>query len=99
MARFDVYPNRAGNGYLLDVQSNLLSGLNTRVVIPLLTADVAPQPADRLNPVFEVEGTQVVMATQFMAAIPEPELTAPAGNLASRQAEISAALDLLFLGF
>lgn len=27
MARFDVYPNPDGNGFLLDVQANLLQGL------------------------------------------------------------------------
>ena len=36
MARFDVYRNSAGEGFLLDVQADLLSYLNTRVVVPLL---------------------------------------------------------------
>ncbi|CAM5429606.1 hypothetical protein TMEC54S_03045 [Thauera mechernichensis] len=36
MARFDVYRNSAGEGFLLDVQADLLSHLNTRVVVPLL---------------------------------------------------------------
>ena len=34
MARFDIYPNPVGAGYLLDIQADLLSGLNTRVVVP-----------------------------------------------------------------
>ncbi|MBS1183360.1 MAG: plasmid maintenance protein CcdB, partial [Proteobacteria bacterium] len=36
MARFDVFPNPGGSGYLLDVQADLLDGLNTRIVVPLL---------------------------------------------------------------
>lgn len=29
MSRFDIFENKDGAGYLLDVQSDLLSGLNT----------------------------------------------------------------------
>jgi len=39
------------------------------------------------------------MATQYMAAVPESELRFGAGSLAGQQDEISAALDMLFLGF
>lgn len=42
MARFDIYPNPVGAGYLLDIQTDLLSGLNTRVVVPLMPVDTAP---------------------------------------------------------
>ena len=39
MARFDVYANPGGHAettpYLLDVQSDLLDGLDSRMVIPL----------------------------------------------------------------
>ena len=99
MARFDIYENAGGAGYLLDVQSDLLSGLNTRVVVPLLPKSSAPSPALRLNPVFSVEGQALVMATQYMAAVPERELRSRVGSLAEEQDEISAALDMLFLGF
>lgn len=99
MARFDVCQNEGGSGYLLDVQSDLLSDLNTRVVVPLLPTIEAPKPAQRLNPEFEIERTRVVMATQYMAAIPESELKTAICNLAEQQHEISAALDMLFLGF
>lgn len=99
MARFDVFKNDSGSGYLLDVQSDLLSGLNTRVVVPLLPKSAAPSPAQRLNPIFEVEGQELMMATQFMAAIPGSELRVGVGNLAQQQDQISEALDMLFLGF
>ncbi|AWN16122.1 hypothetical protein SALB1_1924 [Salinisphaera sp. LB1] len=39
------------------------------------------------------------MATQFMAAVPENELRVGIGSLAEQQNDISAALDMLFLGF
>lgn len=99
MARFDIFENEGGGGYLLDVQSDLLSGLNTRVVVPLLPQSSAPSPAQRLNPVFSIEGQDLVMATQYMAAVSKGELRSHVGSLAEQQGEISAALDMLFLGF
>ena len=99
MARFDVFENENGPGYLLVFQTDLLSGLNTRMVVPLLPRSLAPIPARRLNPVLCIEGQELIMATQYMAAVPESELRAGAGNLATDQDEISAALDMLFLGF
>lgn len=99
MARFDVYQNTSDSGYLLDVQSDLLGDLNTRVVVPLLPEAQAPKPAQRLNPEFKIERTRVVMATQYMAAIPKLELKTPICNLAGQQHDITAALDMLFLGF
>ncbi|MDT8439961.1 MAG: CcdB family protein [Wenzhouxiangellaceae bacterium] len=99
MARFDIFKLEGEAGYLLDIQSDLLSGLNTRVVVPLLSKPSAPSPAQRLNPVFSIDGQELVMATQYMAAVPAGELRSAAGNLAENQDEISAALDMLFLGF
>jgi toxin CcdB len=99
MARFSVYKNPEGKGFLLDVQADLLDHLNTRVVVPLLPPSAAPAPAHRLNPVFQVGGQAVVMATQFMAAIPAPVLKVPVHSLADSRNEITAALDLLFQGF
>src|SRR3972149_1597257 len=69
MAQFDVYRNanpatRARIPYLLDVQSDLLDILATRVVIPLCKPGILKgRLAERLNPVFEVEGREVAMLT------------------------------------
>tara|TARA_B110000503_G_scaffold129005_1_gene200743 strand:+ start:599 stop:898 length:300 start_codon:yes stop_codon:yes gene_type:complete len=70
-----------GGGFLLNVQTDLLSGLNTRVVVPLLQLTEAPIPAQRLNPILEVDNVEVIMATQFLAAVPETELKVSVGNL------------------
>ena len=99
MARFDVYKMATARGFLLDVQTDLLSGLNTRVVVPLLPLNDAPIPAQRLYPVLEIENLEVLMATQFLAAVPESELKEVVGNLEGSQNEISVALDMLFSGF
>ena len=46
--------------YLLDIQSDLLDSLATRVVVPLCKPGILKgRLAERLNPVFEVEGREV----------------------------------------
>lgn len=99
MARFDVYANPSGNGFLLDCQADLLAHLNTRLVAPLIPVEVAPKPAARLNPVFAIEGKDHVMVTQYAAAIETRELGAMVVSLGSEHHTIMNALDLLISGF
>ncbi len=99
MARFDVYQNPDGAGCLLDIQADLLSHLNTRVVVPLLPLTNAPQPARTLNPIFDISGETLVMSTQFMAAVPANMLKMPLASLSGRRDDIVAAIDLLMQGF
>jgi len=98
MSRFSVYANPEGPGYLLDVQANLLSQLNTRVVVPLLPKGHSPLPAQTLNPVVDVEGVPHVMVTQFMAAVPARLLQTQVLSLDDRSHEVISALDCLFQG-
>lgn len=99
MAQYELFPNPAGGGYLLDVQSDLLEDLNVRAVVPLLRQADAPVAASRLNPVFEIGGTAHVMMTQYIAAVPIRILSAPVGDLSARFDEVTSALDMLFHGF
>lgn len=105
MARFDVYANPGGHAattpYLLDVQSDLLDGLDSRVVIPLRHLAHFPEVKlpTRLTPVLTVEGHAVLLETPKMGAVPLRILKTPVTSLADEQAQISAALDFLFLGY
>lgn len=99
MARFDVYKNPDGEGCLLDVQADLLGHLNSRVVVPLLPLAIAPKPAKILNPCFEIAGKSLMMATQFMAAVPTNILRTPLANLQAERDAIVAAVDFLMQGF
>ena len=99
MARFDVHTQRGASGRLLDVQADLISGLNTRLVVPLLPVDVAPASAERLNPVFDLLGERVSMLTQFMAAVPLAELGAPIASLDQQSDVIFAAIDFVHHGW
>lgn len=99
MARFTVYKNPDGQGYLVDLQADINRHFATRIVAPLLPVEEVPFYASALNPVFEIEGEQFVMATQGMAAVPLAILKHPVASLEHRRTEIIAAIDLLFQGF
>ena len=99
MALHDVFQNPDGSGYFLDVQTDYLTHLNTRIVVPLLPLADAPKPAKRLNPIFEIKGERHMMATQYMAAVPANILKKPVANVSDRFDEITNALDMIFHGF
>lgn len=100
MARFDIFRrSRGAPGYLLQVQSDFLDALETRVVVPLLPPASVPRPMRDLHPRFEVEGEAFLMATQLLGAIPRRELGLAVGNLAPHRDEITRALDVLMTGF
>ncbi|MEO0622259.1 MAG: CcdB family protein [Pseudomonadota bacterium] len=99
MARFDIHRAPAGNGYVLDIQSDLLDGLTTRVVVPLMPIDDAPHPARILNPVIDLPDGPHVLVTQFLSAVPTSILGASAGNLVDRSDDVTRAVDFLFQGF
>jgi toxin CcdB len=87
--------------YLLDVQSDVLQGLETRVVAPLRRRDrfpVVSLPAN-LTPTFEIEGVECLLETAKLAAVPLRLLETPVLPLAARQFEITAALYFLLQGF
>jgi len=104
MAQFDVYRNpnpatRARVPYLLDVQSDLLDTLATRVVVPLCKPEVLRgKLAERLNPVFEVEGRKMVLLTPELAGVSRKALGEQIANLANRRDSIIAALYLVITG-
>ncbi|GAB4272370.1 MULTISPECIES: CcdB family protein [Deferrisoma] len=103
MAQFDIYrnPDEATRGeipFLLDIQSDLLDPLATRVVVPLVAAEAMPKPARHLNPVFEVEGRRVVMSTAELAGVLRSRLGERVGSLAHHREEILRAVDFLLSG-
>jgi toxin CcdB len=96
MAQFDLY--RLDGSLVMDVQAELLDRLSTRVVVPLLPEPEAPRSANRLNPIFTIEGARYVLLPQFMAAVPLAELGNKAGSLATERDRIKAAVDMVFDG-
>lgn len=104
MAHLDVFRNPDATTasvipYVVDVQSELLADLPTRVVIPLAYPEAIETPILRLNPKVGVGDTALVVLTQDMASVPNRLLRNPVANLSPQRAEIVAALDFLFTGF
>ena len=103
MAQFAVHHNpnrrtRRAVPYLLDVQTDLLDLLATRVVVPLVRADAAGGAAERLNPTFVIDGKSVVMSTAELAGVPLSALGESIESLDARRAEILGAHALLYTG-
>ncbi|MEN3146416.1 CcdB family protein [Neorhizobium sp. IRAMC:178] len=97
MARFQVY--RMGTDLALDVQTNLLDALHTRVVVPLVPERDVKRIVNRLNPRFQVNDTPYIMMTEFLAAVPVGELGVKVVDVSAHSDEIVAATDFLFQGF
>lgn len=98
MAQFDVYAEAAGHVLLLDCQTDLLSDLNTRLMVPLMPPAIAPSPAGRLNPAFRIDQQDYVMITQFAGAVGVRELGPKVASLAEHDWQIMNALDVLLTG-
>lgn len=98
MARFDVYQTGSGD-YVLDVQTDLIPSVGTRLVVPLLPAQAVPAAIGKLHPILQVEGQPLLMATHLMGAIPQRRLGRRVARLWSRYDDIVAAIDMLFNGF
>ena len=100
MARFDVYANPSPQAhstpYLLDVQCQLLDGLDTRMVIPLRTPEALSKPAHQINPRIEFSGSPLVVDTASMAPVPLSMLKQGAPLASAWRADIQDALDALF---
>jgi toxin CcdB len=100
MAQFDVYKNQRGNVYplLLDIQSDLLGALGSRVVVPLVPVKKYGKPITRLHPTATIGGVEYVLKFHDLAAVPASVLARRVDTLQHRRAELIAALDLLFTG-
>lgn len=104
MPQYDIYENRDAETnrmvpYLLDVQSDLLERLATRVVVPLVTASAMGRTIQHLNPTFEVKNVLVSMSTAELAGVSIRVLGKKVGSLKDRRDEVMSAIDFLFMGF
>ena len=101
--QYDVCRNkdsgsRARIPYFVVLQSDILSGLGTVIVAPLVLLKSAP-PISRLNPLIDLQGKRYSVTMQDMAGIPRSRLGTATLNVASQHSEFIAAIDLMFSGF
>ncbi len=105
MAQFDVYVNRDARGsartpYLLDIQSDILSSLATRLVVPLRPRTHADKPLIRgLHPEIVLGEAPFKAVVSEMAALPSASLGSRVGTLLAFRQEILDACDLILTGF
>ncbi len=97
MAQFDVFLGDEADALLLDCQANTLRHFDTRLVVPLMRADATRQ-ADRLHPIFEIDGRRMVMVTQLASAVPTKLLRTQVANLDEHRYTITSAIDVLTAG-
>ncbi|MGL4196612.1 MAG: CcdB family protein [Allorhizobium sp.] len=99
MARFRVHRLKSEDQLVLDLQSDFLHDLPTRVVAPLQPVQTVSWVIARLTPRLEVDGSMYVMATHRLAALPLSEIGPSVADLSARADEIIGATDFLFQGF
>jgi toxin CcdB len=101
MAQFDVFKNPRGGTYplLVDVQADVLSRLERRVVVPLVPRKkYGAKPISKLNPMTTIAGVEYVLVFQDLAAVPVTALGERVTSLADRRVDLVGAIDLLFTG-
>lgn len=103
MAQFDIHRNKGplkvSIPFVVVVQSSLFDRYRRRMVVPLVRQSaLAGQVAtvgSRMNPVFQVEGIEVVLHPLDMVSVAVDQLGELSGSLFDKGLFISDALDEL----
>jgi toxin CcdB len=105
VSQFALYrnENKSSNKtypYFVDIQNDLLSGLNTRLVIPLTPYTTLDKTdAKNLCPIIQIADDQkFVLLTHQMTSIPESILKTEVTTLHNYRYEILGAVDMLLSG-
>ena len=86
-----------GNVLVVDCQSDLLSDLQTRFVVPLRRTEAVI--VKRLTPSVTIDGENLTMITTLARAIDVRDIEETVATLDAAQFEIKAALDMLISGY
>lgn len=103
MAQFDIHRNQGAQKqaipYVVVVQSAQFDRYRRRVVVPLMRRSVlpagAPLSGTRMNPVFTVEGIEVVLHPLDTVSAALDQLGEHIGSLAEQGQRIADAMDEL----
>jgi len=103
MQQFDVVANpdadeSAHRPYLVVLQSDLVSGLSSTVVAPLVPRDQM-KGAGRMNPIVNVDGKEFWLATHELFAVDRRMLRKTVVSLSHERDAIITALDFAFTGY
>lgn len=104
MSQFTLYLNKDKSSkktypYFVDVQNNLLSDLNSRLVIPLTpSTKVNEKVAQKLCHTINIDGDEFVLVTNQMTTVPESLLKSEVDSLEQYRYQIIDAIDMLITG-
>lgn len=99
MPQFDIHKYEIEPvSFLMDIQSDLLDGLPTRVVVPLVPPEEGNPPIKTLHPIVYVQGRAFVALVHLMAAISARSLGEIVDTARYQRDEIVRALDFLVTG-
>ena len=85
--------------FIVDIQSDLLGSLATRMVVPLATSQLASGDVPRsLCPMFQVQGLQLMLLPFEAAPLPKSLLKTDVQSLKRFASEIVAAMDAVMSG-
>ena len=101
--QFDVVANpdareAAHRPYFVVLQSDLVSGLSSTVVAPLVGRSHMIG-ASRMNPVINIDGAEFWLATHELFAVDRRILGKTIASVAEERDAVIAALDFAFTGF
>ena len=104
MSQFDVYRNPSKTSlkfypYLVDIQNNYISEIDTRIVIPLGRVEsFKNQIMKKLQLEIHYEAEDLVLMTPQISSISKKLLKSPVGSLEHLKQEIIDALDFAITG-
>jgi len=104
MAQFDVYNNpskttQKAYPYILELQSDLISDIATRIVVPLADYKYMRSEALKgLTPKVNYDGKELLVLIPQIASMRTKLLQNPIGSLSHLRDEILAALDFAITG-
>ena len=104
MRQFDVYTNpskstRKAYPFIVDIQSNVISEIATRIVVPLgRKAHFRNEEMKGLTPTVTYQDEDLLLLIPQIASMPVKALKVPIGSLSHLRDEIIAALDFAVTG-
>lgn len=104
MAQFAVYKNenkasKKSFPFFVDVQTDLLDGLTSRIVIPLAPLEsLSSKNVEGLCPVLEINEGSYVLMTHQLTSVPSSYLKTSVTSLENFRNEIISAIDLIVTG-
>lgn len=86
--------------YMVEVQSNLLQGLPTRLMVPLGIPALLPAAIPQnLCPRIDFGQERVYLLAHFASPFRVKEIGSPLGSVAAHASDIVAAMDAVLSGF